>query len=118
MWSSEKLACSMKHGLRFENNNYILKGKQRPTVKPCKEKTHKYGLWMYYLVPGIAALLCFCNSLQGEFVHDDIPAIANNKDVRGESSIQDIFTHDFWGKSMWDNTSHKSYRPLTVLSFR
>jgi hypothetical protein len=30
----------------------------------------------------------------------------------------DIFTHDYWGSPIWSNLSHKSYRPLTVLSFR
>lgn len=68
----------------------------------------------------LAALcaLCYGNSLHGELVHDDVWAIVNNPDVRAGSSLRSIFTNDFWGKRMADNTSHKSYRPLCILSFK
>ena len=29
-----------------------------------------------------------------------------------------VFLHDFWGTPMSKEQSHKSYRPLTVLTFR
>lgn len=29
-----------------------------------------------------------------------------------------VFTNDFWGEPIYSNTSHKSYRPLTILTFR
>ncbi|KAG3292212.1 transmembrane and tetratricopeptide repeat containing 1 [Ictidomys tridecemlineatus] len=58
-------------------------------------------------------------SLQGEFVHDDVWAIVNNPDVRPGAPLRwGIFTNDFWGKGMAENTSHKSYRPLCVLTFK
>ncbi|KAK5606905.1 hypothetical protein CRENBAI_013683 [Crenichthys baileyi] len=62
--------------------------------------------------------VCYSNSLQGEFVHDDVWAIVNNPDVRPGSSLRNIFSNDFWGKRMADNTSHKSYRPLCILTFK
>lgn len=62
--------------------------------------------------------LCFLNSLNGEFVHDDIPALVQNPDVLGITSIVELFTHDFWGRPMADIESHKSYRPITTLTFR
>ncbi|KAF5897177.1 transmembrane and TPR repeat-containing protein 1-like, partial [Clarias magur] len=65
-----------------------------------------------------ACALCYSNALWGEFVHDDVWAIVNNPDVRPGSSLLSIFTDDFWGKRMADNTSHKSYRPLCVLTFK
>lgn len=65
-----------------------------------------------------ACALCYSNSLRGEFVHDDVWAIVNNPDVRPGSSLRSIFSNDFWGKRMADNTSHKSYRPLCVLTFK
>uniref|UniRef100_A0A9L0JDB3 Protein O-mannosyl-transferase TMTC1 n=1 Tax=Equus asinus TaxID=9793 RepID=A0A9L0JDB3_EQUAS len=75
--------------------------------------------------PGLAALLagasclCYGRSLQGEFVHDDVWAIVNNPDVRPGAPLRwGIFTNDFWGKGMAENTSHKSYRPLCVLTFK
>uniref|UniRef100_A0A8I3WRL9 dolichyl-phosphate-mannose--protein mannosyltransferase n=1 Tax=Callithrix jacchus TaxID=9483 RepID=A0A8I3WRL9_CALJA len=66
-----------------------------------------------------ASCLCYCRSLQGEFVHDDVWAIVNNPDVRPGAPLRwGIFTNDFWGKGMAENTSHKSYRPLCVLTFK
>ncbi len=71
-----------------------------------------------------ALLLAFCfllygNTLWGGFVWDDRAAIIGNKDVRGESSMYSIiFEHDFWGQDITLSDSHKSYRPLTTLSFR
>uniref|UniRef100_A0A3B3RET1 dolichyl-phosphate-mannose--protein mannosyltransferase n=1 Tax=Paramormyrops kingsleyae TaxID=1676925 RepID=A0A3B3RET1_9TELE len=71
-----------------------------------------------YIVLAAACALCYSNSLRGEFVHDDVWAITNNPDVRPGSSLRNIFFNDFWGKRMADNTSHKSYRPLCILSFK
>uniref|UniRef100_A0A8D2JNN3 Protein O-mannosyl-transferase TMTC1 n=1 Tax=Sciurus vulgaris TaxID=55149 RepID=A0A8D2JNN3_SCIVU len=66
-----------------------------------------------------ASCLCYGRSLQGEFVHDDVWAIVNNPDVRPDAPLRwGIFTNDFWGKGMAENTSHKSYRPLCVLTFK
>ncbi|XP_060067782.1 protein O-mannosyl-transferase TMTC1-like [Ylistrum balloti] len=69
-------------------------------------------------IPVAAAIVCYINSLEGDFVHDDMFAIKSNRDARGESSFSEIFYNDFWGKPMSDKTSHKSYRPITVLTFR
>ncbi|XP_045444726.1 protein O-mannosyl-transferase TMTC4 isoform X2 [Pipistrellus kuhlii] len=70
------------------------------------------------LVVGLASLLCFARSYDGEFVFDDSEAIVNNKDLRAETPLGDLWHHDFWGSRLSSNTSHKSYRPLTVLTFR
>lgn len=70
------------------------------------------------LVAGLA-LTCYLNSCWGDFVFDDSEAILNNRDVDpGASSVAEVFAHDFWGSKIALNTSHKSYRPLTVLTFR
>uniref|UniRef100_A0A668A181 dolichyl-phosphate-mannose--protein mannosyltransferase n=1 Tax=Myripristis murdjan TaxID=586833 RepID=A0A668A181_9TELE len=71
-----------------------------------------------YLVLAALCALCYSNSLHGELVHDDVWAIINNPDVRPASSLRNIFSNDFWGKRMADNTSHKSYRPLCILTFK
>ncbi|XP_067890305.1 protein O-mannosyl-transferase TMTC4 isoform X2 [Heterodontus francisci] len=67
---------------------------------------------------GVFALLCFGISYDGDFVFDDSEAIINNKDLRPETSLSSLWEHDFWGTNLISNTSHKSYRPLTVLTFR
>ena len=65
-------------------------------------------------------LLVYLNSLEGDFVHDDVAAILNNRDVTGagETGWLGMWTNDFWGMAIRDRRSHKSYRPLTILTFR
>ncbi|XP_037542613.1 protein O-mannosyl-transferase TMTC4 [Nematolebias whitei] len=66
----------------------------------------------------LVALLCFMNSYDGEFVFDDSEAIVNNKDLKPTTPLSNIWSNDFWGSNLSSNSSHKSYRPLTVLTFR
>uniref|UniRef100_A0A671U6I3 dolichyl-phosphate-mannose--protein mannosyltransferase n=1 Tax=Sparus aurata TaxID=8175 RepID=A0A671U6I3_SPAAU len=66
----------------------------------------------------LVALLCFINSYDGEFVFDDSEAIVNNKDLRPSTPLSNMWSNDFWGSNLSSNSSHKSYRPLTVLTFR
>uniref|UniRef100_A0A8D0CPR8 dolichyl-phosphate-mannose--protein mannosyltransferase n=1 Tax=Sander lucioperca TaxID=283035 RepID=A0A8D0CPR8_SANLU len=66
----------------------------------------------------LVALLCFINSYDGEFVFDDSEAIVNNKDLKPTTPLNNIWNNDFWGSNLSSNSSHKSYRPLTVLTFR
>ncbi|XP_054243114.1 protein O-mannosyl-transferase TMTC1 isoform X1 [Indicator indicator] len=70
------------------------------------------------LALAVLSALCYGNSLWGEFVHDDVWAIVNNPDVRAAAPVAAAFANDFWGKRMAENTSHKSYRPLCVLTFK
>ncbi|XP_008994859.2 protein O-mannosyl-transferase TMTC4 isoform X4 [Callithrix jacchus] len=69
------------------------------------------------LVVGLVAIVCFARSYDGDFVFDDSEAIVNNKDLQAETPLGDLWHHDFWGSRLSSNTSHKSYRPLTVLTF-
>lgn len=71
-----------------------------------------------YSIVGIFGILVYLNSLPGHFVHDDLPAIVYNRDVLGTSSIFEMLLNDFWGMRMKLKESHKSYRPLTTLTFR
>jgi protein O-mannosyl-transferase len=67
----------------------------------------------------IVALLVFSNALEGDFVFDDNFAILNNNDVDpAKSDWSALWLHDFWGQEMNRDDSHKSYRPLTTLTFR
>ena len=76
----------------------------------CADSLHK-------LLLVLLTLLVYSNSLGGDFVHDDVAAIVNNRDVTG-GSWSGLWTNDFWGLNIRDMRSHKSYRPLTVLTFR
>lgn len=66
----------------------------------------------------LIGFLCYFNSLFGSFVFDDVEAIVKNKDVSPNTPIVDVFKNDFWGMDISLNTSHKSYRPITILSYR
>ena len=66
----------------------------------------------------LISVLCFSVSYDGDFVFDDSEAINGNKDLLPETPLSNLFINDFWGNKLDSKTSHKSYRPLTVLSFR
>lgn len=71
------------------------------------------------LLPFLFSLGIYTNSLHGEFVMDDSAAIVKNMDLRPNvTNISDIFRNDFWGTPIHTEDSHKSYRPLTVLTYR
>ncbi|KAI6660292.1 Transmembrane and TPR repeat-containing protein [Oopsacas minuta] len=71
-------------------------------------------------IAGILACAIISNypSLYGGFVFDDTEAILTNSDVTGNGSMAGVFSHDFWGEDIRSKSSHKSYRPITVLMFR
>lgn len=83
-----------------------------------KKKVKGMGYWKEYTAVVAVAFTSYMNAYLGDFVHDDIPAITHNRDVTGQTPILDVFKNDFWGAAMSDPSSHKSYRPLTTLSFR
>merc|ERR1719193_499446 len=60
----------------------------------------------------------YWNSLQCGFVFDDMSAIRDNRDLRPHVPLQNLFRNDFWGTPMNKEQSHKSYRPVTVITFR
>ena len=74
--------------------------------------------WIVYLLVTLTAAGCYINTLPAQLVHDDIFAIVENDDVKTGTPLSQLFLNDFWGKAMSNPTSHKSYRPLTVLTFR
>ncbi|KAI5634756.1 transmembrane and TPR repeat-containing protein 4 [Phthorimaea operculella] len=65
----------------------------------------------------LAANFTMTSILNGNFVFDDSEAIIDNLDVYRRSWTSP-FTNDFWGTPINASHSHKSYRPLTILSFR
>ena len=69
------------------------------------------------VVIGLAFGLYF-NVIPGEYVWDDRAAIVDNSDVHGTEPILNLFSNDFWGQDMKLQDSHKSYRPITVLTYR
>ena len=70
------------------------------------------------LICVVACVLVYHNSLGLRFCFDDEVAIVQNMDLRPNTSWSGLLRNDFWGKPMSSPDSHKSYRPLTVATFR
>ena len=68
-------------------------------------------------VLGITSVL---PTLWGTFIFDDGEAILKNEDVTNPSEefLYRVFRDDFWGVKLTHPLSHKSFRPLTTLTFR
>eukprot|EP01064_Diplonema_japonicum_P025914 TRINITY_DN37335_c0_g1_i1.p1 TRINITY_DN37335_c0_g1~~TRINITY_DN37335_c0_g1_i1.p1 ORF type:complete len:643 (+),score=175.98 TRINITY_DN37335_c0_g1_i1:65-1930(+) len=66
----------------------------------------------------VLAVAPYLNSMRGEFVLDDDRAVRDNADVDWATDMSKVFVNDFWGTPLRSNASHKSYRPLTVLTFK
>ncbi|GMT34199.1 hypothetical protein PFISCL1PPCAC_25496, partial [Pristionchus fissidentatus] len=63
------------------------------------------------------ATVPFLPSIDGEFIFDDRRTIVENGVVRGTKPLSEILTTDYWGDVLASKASHKSYRPLTTLTF-
>ena len=70
------------------------------------------------VVVALIAMAVFANTAKGGFAIDDKKAIIENKDLRPENPIDNIYANDYWGMPMPSKYSHKSYRPITSLTFR
>ena len=79
---------------------------------------HTHWILLRLLLVAIVSVICYTNSAWGDFVYDDLSAILNNQDLNPETPISNVFANDFWGFELSLMSSHKSYRPLTVLTFR
>ena len=70
------------------------------------------------LVCGAVGLVLYLNTLKCGFCYDDKSAVLENADLLSGAPWANLLLNDFWGKPLHLNTSHKSYRPLCVASFK
>jgi hypothetical protein len=75
-------------------------------------------VWLCALAAAVAGVAVFVNSLHGKFVMDDAVAVVGNQDLRPETPLSALMLNDFWGTPLETEKSHKSFRPLTVLTWR
>lgn len=74
-------------------------------------------LWLPPLL--CSALFAPCVTYSEWYV-DELFAVLRNADARGETPLREVFSNDFWGNALRGGAgswTHKSYRPLSVLSF-
>ena len=63
--------------------------------------------------------MMYLNTLNAGLLYDDETGVVRNPCVVDKrSTIYDVFRSDFWGYPLHMAASHKSYRPITTLSFR
>lgn len=85
----------------------------------CKKSPSMKALLFSTSLVFAASFVCYWSSLDGGFVFDDHRAVLTNEDLdSSKTSLWELFQHDFWGGLMSRKESHKSYRPLTVLTYR
>lgn len=89
---------------------------QQQQQQPKTVKGMVIGLCIAVIVGIVWAV--YSNALGGAFVFDDEYAVVLNRDVLPSTSITHAWQDDFWGNNISSKGSHKSYRPLCVLSFR
>ena len=72
--------------------------------------------WLLLLASALAAALVFSDrrSLNGPFLYDDYGTIQENRVIRTETPIRQLFERDYWGQdNLTSPSSHKSFRPVT-----
>ena len=74
--------------------------------------------WHAAALCGAVGAAVFASSLHGVPVYDDIEVIVKNPDMAADAPLSALWRHDFWGAPLTAARSHKSYRPLTSLSFK
>lgn len=83
-----------------------------------KTKMTMLGNDKFHVICSGVAMLLYMNTLNHQFTYDDRPAILENQFIIGASPVSGLLQSDFWGVPLSHSGSHKSYRPLTSLSFR
>ena len=60
----------------------------------------------------------YWNSVRGPYMIDDRVSVLSNPDVQDDTRTWgDLVRSDYWGMPIHEPRSHKSYRPVTVLTF-
>ena len=93
-------------------------GAAHPNSNPSHDEFFHQWVGHAGEVVGVLALLMYLNSIHGALMFDDEPAIVRNMDLRPQIRWRELLTHDFWGTSIRLKSSNKSYRPLTVATFK
>lgn len=71
--------------------------RNRNNIIDMQEQSHP--LWHSLLV-GFVGLAVYVNSFNCGFAFDDMSAIRDNKDLRPETPLSQLFADDFWGLSI------------------
>lgn len=111
---------SYRYSKEFDNSRtHIASSSRKESINNSNKSIDDVSSHMWlYMVVWIASVLSYINGLTADFVHDDLSAITSNPDVTGRNPLYQVFLNDYWGRPLSHPLSHKSYRPLTILTFR
>ncbi|XP_013417600.1 transmembrane and TPR repeat-containing protein 2 [Lingula anatina] len=105
----------MKTCMRLRSRSFIEQARWRWTDWKSAENGR---MEKKLALPCAVALLLYLNTFDADFAYDDSRAIQKNQDLLPQTPVWNLFLDDFWGTPLTHSGSHKSYRPLCVLSFR
>jgi protein O-mannosyl-transferase len=77
-----------------------------------------HGICMAMYIKPILSSTHIYNKYAGPTLDEMHIMSHDNHDIQGNATLAQIFSNDYWGRPMQSESSHKSWRPLTVLSFR
>uniref|UniRef100_A0A0M3IIL1 Secreted protein n=1 Tax=Ascaris lumbricoides TaxID=6252 RepID=A0A0M3IIL1_ASCLU len=101
----------MKHKVSSHRDTGRSGEKVRSLLQRTRQTSHHIPLLL------VLSTICFSTNISGDFVFDDTEAIVKNPIVRDSNRWLDVLTSDFWGRPIRSEHSHKSYRPITTLTF-
>eukprot|EP00949_MAST-11_sp_MAST-11-sp1_P000863 g863.t1 len=75
------------------------------------------------LICAVVGLVLYATTVDCDFLYDDVPAVKENPVVirvdQSLATMGEIFSRrDFWGGELQQAQSHKSYRPITSVTYR
>ncbi|CAL1270183.1 unnamed protein product [Larinioides sclopetarius] len=103
--------------LSSANRSHKLQTGRSTTTAVVAVPAMEYYYAIVATVSGLSMVL-YWNTLGADFAYDDSRAIKTNQDLLPSTPIGQLFFNDFWGTPLTHSGSHKSYRPLCVLTFR
>ncbi|KAF8773539.1 Protein O-mannosyl-transferase TMTC2 like protein [Argiope bruennichi] len=103
--------------LSSANRSHRLQTGRSTTTAAAVVPAMEYYYAIIATVSGLSMVL-YWNTLGADFAYDDSRAIKTNQDLLPSTPIGQLFFNDFWGTPLTHSGSHKSYRPLCVLTFR
>lgn len=71
---------------------------------------------VYSIIIAAIAMVTYLNTVDGDFVYDDIPIIKENLLIRELANIPTFFKMNYWGGNR-EFRDKKLYRPFTILTY-
>ena len=128
--STVQSSSSHCHNIRYYHR-IIQSSAERPASTMTQEqdgeassKSQRAFTWIGSLLTVLSVLVYLIPLLYSnndEAVLDEmhlIDSVRMNQDVHGTSSLSQVLQNDYWGRPIHANSSHKSWRPFSVLLLR